>query len=44
MHKKETDVLLHSLRRTGRSMKKTAQALGEKGYFPVIVDYHSRPS
>jgi len=42
MHKKETVVLLHGLRRTGRSMKKTAQALGEKGYFPVIVDYHSR--
>ena len=42
MHKKETVVLLHGLRRTGRSMKKTAQALGEKGYVPVIVDYHSR--
>jgi pimeloyl-ACP methyl ester carboxylesterase len=42
MPKKDTVVLLHGLRRTGRSMKKTAQALGEKGFVPVIVDYHSR--
>jgi pimeloyl-ACP methyl ester carboxylesterase len=42
MHKKETVALLHGLGRTGRSMKKIAQALSEKGYVPVIVDYHSR--
>ncbi|MCJ7487230.1 MAG: alpha/beta fold hydrolase, partial [Candidatus Aminicenantes bacterium] len=42
MPKKDTVVLLHGLRRTGRSMKKTALGLGEKGFVPVIVDYHSR--
>ena len=42
MHKKETVVLLHGLGRTGRSLKKIAQALGAEGYVPVIVDYHSR--
>jgi triacylglycerol lipase len=40
--KRETVVLLHGLGRTGRSMKKLAQALDEEGYVPVIVDYPSR--
>jgi pimeloyl-ACP methyl ester carboxylesterase len=42
MHRKDTVVLLHGLGRTGRSMKKTAQALGEEGFVPVVVDYPSR--
>jgi triacylglycerol lipase len=40
--KRDTVVLLHGLGRTGRSMKKLAQALGEEGYVHVIVDYPSR--
>jgi len=42
MQRKDTVVLLHGLGRTGRSMKKTAQALGEEGFVPVVVDYPSR--
>jgi triacylglycerol lipase len=42
MPRKDTVVLLHGLARTGRSMKKTAQVLGQEGYVPVVVDYPSR--
>jgi triacylglycerol lipase len=41
-HKKQIVVLLHGLGRTGRSMKKIAQALEKDGYIPVVVDYPSR--
>jgi pimeloyl-ACP methyl ester carboxylesterase len=42
MRAKDTVVLLHGLARTGRSMRKIAQALEDEGFVPVNVDYPSR--
>ena len=39
---RELVVLLHGMKRTGRSMDKMAHALREAGYDTVVVDYPSR--
>jgi pimeloyl-ACP methyl ester carboxylesterase len=39
---RETVVLLHGMRRSGRSMGKMAKALREEGYRTAVVDYPSK--